>query len=289
MKFKKPRALTALVFTSALLSAGSAFALPVLTRNAPGAETITIYPDHLDANLYYIAPTVVTVSKNEHGVPNLSYMEYGSGWRKGAVLQFTLRADFTHHAIGVAKETILRANPAARFAGLPLSSAEIDFSDLGKGLIASSDCRHPAGTLGDEQSCVFELTPRGITVLRPALKRGLTITMQFRYSVAGVADTATGLVDRTGTFQVAGRVGGPELAKFPELFSDRHGRIIKNAFLTSEELLAMGNDMGNASIETGFDSGNAFANGGDMNNALVNAGVDMGNAFIDLSPVLVRF
>ena len=276
MKLKKPRALVALVFTSVLLSAGSAFALPVLTRNAPGAETITIYPDHLDANLYYIAPTVVTVSKNEHGVPNLSYMEYGSGWRKGAILQFTLRSDFTHQAIGAAKENILRVNPGARFAGLPLSAAAIDFNDIGKGLIASSDCRHPAGTIGDEQSCVFELTPRGITVLRPALKRGLTITMQFIYSVVGVADTATGLVDKTGTFQVAGRVGGPELANYPELFADRHGRVIKNAFLEDDlHFAGTGGDMGNALA--GFDSGYAFI------------GNDMGNAFVDSSPVLIRF
>ena len=77
------------------LSAGSAFALPVLNANTPGAETVTVFPDHSDPNLYYTAPTVFTISKNEEGIPNFSYMEYLTKGYRRAFIQATLRPNFT--------------------------------------------------------------------------------------------------------------------------------------------------------------------------------------------------
>jgi hypothetical protein len=213
---------------TALLSSGSAFALPVLNANTPGAETVTVFPDHENPNLYYMAPTVFVVSKNEAGVPNFSYIEYLTHGYRRAFIQTTLRPDFTYADMEKAKQQILAFNPKAQFTALPFESASVAFSNSLKVLLVESDCQHPAGTVGDEQTCAFHLRNQGVKVLRPMLKRGLAITTQFVYQINGARKNADGSYsNQVNTYQVAGRIGGPDLAAHPELFQDYKGRVIQ--------------------------------------------------------------
>lgn len=216
----------------------NAMALPVLNANTPGAEAVTIFPDHADKNLYYLAPTVFVVSKNETGVPNFSYLEFHPHiFTTHAIIQATLRPDFTYEGIEQAKRGILAKNPAARFAALPFDDSSVEFADSLKPLIESSDCKHPAGTVADEQTCAFELNSKGISVLRPMLKQGLAITTQFLYRIQGVRQNADGsYTGSVNTYQVAGRIGGQDLAKHPELFRDSGGDVIDSLYPASEEL-----------------------------------------------------
>lgn len=224
-----------IITLAALLSfaAPAAFALPVLNKNTPGAETVTVFPDHSDPNLYYTAPTVFTISKNEAGVPNFSYIEYLTGGYRRAFIQATLRPNFTYSEMEKAKQNILAINPSARFTALPFEKASVSFTDSLKVLMVDSDCQHPAGTVGDEQTCAFHLRNQGVKVLRPMLKKGLAITTQFVYTINGVRQNADGTyVNQFNTYQVAGRIGGPDLAAHPELFQDYKGNVI-NGLLPS--------------------------------------------------------
>lgn len=224
--------LTTLALALGLLSTTSAFALPVLNSNTPGAESVTVFPDHADPNLYYTAPTVFTVSKNAAGVPNFSYIEYLTNGYRRAFIQTTLRPNFTYEDMERAKQNILAKNPLARFAALPFESAHVSFLDSLKVLMVESDCRHPAGTVGDEQTCAFHLRNQGVKVLRPMLKKGLTITTQFVYTINGVRQNADGSYsNQFNTYQVAGRIGGEDLAAHPELFQDYKGETIKGMML----------------------------------------------------------
>lgn len=236
-----------------LASTGSAPALPVLNANTPGAETVTVFPDHADPNLYYTAPTVFTVSKNEAGVPNFSYIEYlTSGYRR-AFIQATLRPNFTYSEMEKAKQNILAINPAARFTALPFEKASVSFTDSLKVLMVESDCQHPAGTVGDEQTCAFHLRNQGVKVLRPMLKKGLAITTQFVYTINGARQNADGTYEnQLNTYQVAGRIGGPDLAAHPELFQDYNGNTIKALLPGISAFLEMNAEMPASFEEAAF-------------------------------------
>lgn len=226
------------------ISVSSAFALPVMNANTPGAEFVTVFPDHADPNLYYTAPTVFTVSKNEAGVPNFSYIEYlTSGYRR-AFIQTTLRPSFSYSDMEKAKQNIVAFNPSARFTALPFESASVSFTDFLKTLMVETDCQHPAGTVGDEQTCAFHLRNQGVKVIRPMLKKGMAISTQFTYTINGVRQNADGSYEnQKNTYQVAGRIGGPELAAYPELFQDYKGNPINNMFPGVAAFLEMNADV----------------------------------------------
>lgn len=212
--------------------AQSVQAMPVLNMNTKGAESVTVFPDHLDRNLHYLAPTVFVVAKDENGRPNFSYLEYrnAQGGRR-AILQTTLRPDFSYAEIEKAKNEIRKLNPAAQFTALPFEATSVNFVDSLKELLVSSDCKHRAGTVADEQSCAFRLSSRGIKVMRPMLKVGLTVSTSFKYAINGVHQNADGsYTTKQNVYEVAGRIGGPELAKYPELFRDERGGVIKGLF-----------------------------------------------------------
>jgi hypothetical protein len=214
-----------------LLVTQSAWALPVLNRNTAGAENLTIFPDHLDPNLYYLAPTVVVVSKQESGIPNFSYMEFRVNGVRHALVQTTLKPDFSYQQIEAAKARIRQINPNAQFTALPFENSAVNFVGSMKPLVARSDCQHTAGTVGDEQTCAFELYRKGITVMLPMFTKGLTITTQFSYEINGVQQNADGsYVNKKNSYQVAGRIGGPELANYPELFLGVDGKPVKTSF-----------------------------------------------------------
>jgi hypothetical protein len=219
-----------------LLAVGSAQAMPILNMNTPGAENLTVYPDHMNPNLYYLVPTVFVVSRNERGVPNFSYMEYDSGPYDRAVLQTTLRPYFAQGELDGVKARILQMNPQAAFTALPFVDTKVRFDGVLKDLIVHSACHHRAGTVSDEQSCSFVLNRQGIKALRPMLRTGIAITTQFEYGISGVEQQPDGSYQaKRNTFQVAGRIGGPELAKHPELFRDEDGDIIRERRHTWDE------------------------------------------------------
>jgi len=58
-------------------------------------------------------------------------------------------------------------------------------------------------------------------------KSGLTITMQLEYTIQGVVQGADGSYSNfSNAYQVAGRLGGTELARYPQLFRDANGKVI---------------------------------------------------------------
>jgi hypothetical protein len=228
---------TLLFILLSLTSATSSYALPVVNKNAPGAENITVFPDHLDPNLYYLAPTVFVISKQESGIPNFSYMEFRANGVRHALVQTTMKPDFTYSQLEIAKNRIREINPKAQFAALPFENSSVNFLGSMKQLVARSDCQHTAGTVGDEQTCAFELFRKGIKVMLPMFTKGLTITTQFLYEVNGVRQNADGsYTNQKNAYQVAGRIGGPELANYPELFRGEDGNPIKtSSWLDFEE------------------------------------------------------
>jgi hypothetical protein len=211
------------------LSSLPAEALPIMNRNSPGAEMITVLPDHLDPNLYYLAPTVLVTARHETGIPQFSYHEYKVDGDKHALVQTTMRPAFDEALIRETKARIQGLNPLARFTALPFIETKVVFGETAVALISKSSCDHQAGLIGDEQSCSFTLNDTGIRVLRPSFKRGTTLVMQMQYAVMGVIQIADGSYhDKKAVYEMAGRIGGPELAGFPQLFRDRKGRIIKD-------------------------------------------------------------
>jgi hypothetical protein len=239
----KMRTILSFTVLFAALSAGQAFALPVLNANTPGAVNVTVFPDHADATLFYLAPTVFVIAKREDGVPNFSYMEYKTNGYRRAIVQTTLRPDFSYDEIEKAKAAILANVPAARFTSLPFEDSKVNFIGSLAPLLVDSDCQHPAGTVADEQTCAFHLRNSGVKVMRPMFKTGLTITTQFVYTINGVRQNADGTYsNHANSYQVAGRLGGPELAAHPELFIDSNGKTIKSSLSFLGEMLEGGSE-----------------------------------------------
>lgn len=204
-----------------------AWALPVMNLNAPGAELLTVFPDHQDKNLYYLAPAVMTVAQDDRGLPFFSYIEFLDGFVTHAIVQATLRPAYRSDAVNATKESILKSNPNAKFTSIPYSNSKLVFSDALKPLVEQSYCTHIAASVGEEQSCSFEFNSRGRKVLRSMFREGLTISMQLEYSIEGVVQKEDGSYSsKSNLYSIAARLGGGDLKKFPELFRDRNGRPI---------------------------------------------------------------
>ncbi len=213
----------------ALVATGSALeaqALPVLNLNAAGAQAVTIYPDHQDKNLYYTAPQVMLVAKDDAGAPLFSFLEYKEGffYKTRAIVQLTLRPQFSQKMMNEAMEGVLKHNPNAKFTGIPFVKSNLIFSTSLKPLIEEQECTHQAGILGDEQVCNFRLNPQGRAVLLPMFLSPLGLTVQLGYEIMGAVQQADGSYkDQALTFQMGGRIGGTEFRDFPGNFRDRHG------------------------------------------------------------------
>lgn len=206
-----------------------AFALPVMNLNSPGAESITVFPDHKDKDLYYLAPVVMTTAKDENGIPVFSYMEYVHWLSTRAVVQTTMKPAFNQAEINRAKDQIRKVNPNAKFNALPFTRSLVIFGDILDPFIISSECDHAGGLIGDEQICSFNLNSKGRSVLRSMFRRGVALTMHLEYSIEGVIQQAEGTYkDASNTYRMAGRIGGSELAQYPQLFQDSLGRIINS-------------------------------------------------------------
>ena len=201
-----------------LSSANEAVAVPIVNENVADSGVITIYPDHADANRFYVAPNIVLIAR-EGEVPMFSYHEVrGSLWPFGnpvAVLQMLLVPTYTREELEVAKAKILTRNPAAQFSGLPFISSNLMMSGEAPLLVKENQCSHGAGLIEQQQSCSMVLTERGRTVFKRAMKnRSLFTTFQFTYEFSGFAR----LPDNTFREQViahgiAARIDGEQLAK----------------------------------------------------------------------------
>ncbi len=94
-------------------------------------------------------------------------------------------------------------------------------------LVASASCDHQAGTAFDQQSCVINLNHRGRRSLRALFRSGMSLAVNYEYTVRGVYRTAEGTyVDVTPVYGITGFIGGPELNAHPELFRDAWGRVL---------------------------------------------------------------
>lgn len=211
------------VFSICLLS-NVACAAPILNLSGP-ALNMTAFPDNQDPNLYYLAPTEMILAHDDAGVPEFSYMEEWNFWGDKGVVQTTMVPAFNPDQLASAQKNILSVNPRAHFASLPFVNSSVIFDPILVPYVEANDCNHPAGVVGQEESCSFELTSQGAMVMRSSFKTGLTLTMQFQYSVEGVIQKPDKSYEaETHTYQVAGLLGGAELAKYPQLFRGADGK-----------------------------------------------------------------
>src|SRR5262245_61363450 len=124
------RILSQITLAAAVLAfAQEAWPAPVMNLNAPGAENVTIYPDHLDKSLYYIAPTRMLLNRDEAGVPVFRFMEEAHFLSKKAVIQSELVPSFSQKDIELAQTRIRALNASARFAALPFLDSQVVFGD----------------------------------------------------------------------------------------------------------------------------------------------------------------
>jgi hypothetical protein len=216
------------VLLLSLVCGSTAFAAPVLNKNAPGAVEITAYPDSVDPDLFYVAPTVMLVAHDEHGVPLFSYLEEDHAFTKKAVVQATMVPSYNETDLAKAEGLIKANHPNAKFTALPFVNSSVRFGDVLSAFVEENDCNHAAGVVGQEETCTFRLNNRGRHVMRNTFRQGLTITLQLQYSIEGVVVNVDGrtYTPQTATFEMAGRLGGAELAKYPELFRDSDGKPI---------------------------------------------------------------
>jgi hypothetical protein len=211
-----------------LLFSTNVFALPILNESVGTNSIYTIYPDHVDANLYYLSPNFMSVALDEDETPLFNYTEYKVRYKTFANIQMILRVDNYEAELNKAKTEILRHNPKARFALIPFLKSQMEFDDNFKGMVFNHSCSHIAGEYSAEQSCMMNLTNFGMKVFKNTIHKRLTLLFKFYYEVSGVNRTAeNSFIDSTRKFQIAGRVGGDKLINYPELFTDWKGQIIK--------------------------------------------------------------
>lgn len=210
-----------LILTNLLmfLSAQS-LAIPVINENVANSGVMTIYPDHQDPNRYYIAPNVAMIAKNSKGVPVFSYYDTRkSFWKPIGIMQMTLVPAYTHDEFESAKAAILAKNPNAVFSGVPFVRSELALTGDLPSIFSDNRCNHIAGLIGQQQSCVLELTNNGRYLFAKAIKhRLLFTTLQFEYTLQAVRLRADGKYEDTEiTHGIAVVIDGDQLADYPKL------------------------------------------------------------------------
>ena len=205
-----------------------AHAVPVMNENASVSQNTTIFPDHADSNVFYIAPNVISLCLDEDKTPRFSYQDFNTKSGPNGIVQMTLCARYHESELAAAKVDLLAKHPLARFVALPFISSRIVFDPVLAPLIVKEFCTHTAGMVGDEQSCSFRLNSQGRRIFLKLVRNRLALTMQYSYAVAGFVRSPTGtFTAQNSDISIAVRVGGEELKNHPELFSDANGRTIK--------------------------------------------------------------
>ncbi len=195
-------------------------ALPVVNENVANSGVLTIYPDHKDPNRFYIAPNVAMIAKNSRGIPVFSYYDTRKSlFQPIGIMQMTLVPSYTLESLEVAKLSILAKNPKAVFSGVPFIRSELALTGSLKSLFSDSRCNHIAGLIGQEQSCVIELTNNGRYLFAKAIRHKLLFaTLQFSYSIHAVRLRANNTYeDIEISHGIAVRIDGEQLSQYPHL------------------------------------------------------------------------
>lgn len=227
---KTMKLLAAVALANGLLSAfaDSAQAVPVLNESVSTIRSVTIFPDHADPNLFYIAPSLLGICTDETGAPRFSYQDLKVKTGTHGIVQTVLCAQYRDEELAEAKAFLTGRNPAVRFASMPFISSKIIFNTVLEPFVAKEFCTHAAGLVGDAQTCAFRLNNAGRKVfLRNALER-VAMTHQFEYTVSGFIKMPDGtFTPQVVTNGLAAIIGGGSLRNFPQLFSDVNGRPLK--------------------------------------------------------------
>jgi len=227
----KSAAMAALFGMTAAVS--SANAVPVMNENASVSRNTTIFPDHADPNVFYIAPNVISLCIDGDKVPRFSYQDLEVRFGTQGIVQMTLCAQYNELDLAAAETALIAKSaaaklPAPRFVALPFVSSAVVFDPVLKPFIVKEYCSHTAGMVGDEESCSFRLNSQGRRVFLRQVHDRLSMTMQYEYQVAGFLRKPDGSYAPENTiYGIAVRFGGEDLKNHPELFSDANGRTLK--------------------------------------------------------------
>lgn len=206
-----------------------AHAVPVMNENAADSKDVTMFPDHADPKVFYVAPNFLTICEDAQGTPRFSFQDLAVSTGLHALVQMTLCGRYNEEPLNQAKSAVLARVPDARFVALPFVSSRIVFDNVLSPLIVTQFCDHAAGTVGDEQTCAFHLNIRGRRIFVGQVRDRVAMTMQYEYSVAGFIRNPDGsFANQLSTFGVAARIGGDSLKQHPELFVDQNGRPLKS-------------------------------------------------------------
>ena len=210
-----------LCYLTFLMSA-AAFAVPVLNQNmaADGSLTV-IWPDHEDANHFYIAPSSIRLA-GEANAPSFSLKRYQGDCRFGrcrvkGMINSLLIPDYEGDDLKRAQAGILKLRPAARFSTIPMFDGRVQFTRTLKAFIDQSDCSPLTGLGSDEIPCSLTLNGKGLNTLVPFLADGKVLVFQFVYTIRGVNMTPMGLKESSTNYGVAVKFGGEMLKDHSEL------------------------------------------------------------------------
>lgn len=203
-------------------------ALPVVNLNVSGATTLTVFPDHKDGSIFYVAPNSLMVARDSASVPVFSYLEIASLFKTQAAIQTTIAPYYSNASeLEEVRARIQGVNPQAKFTALPFMESKTVFTETLSALMVKNECNHTAGLVGDAQACSFLVNSKGRKIFRNMLREGVAITVQLEYSVSGVKEDSTGqFVDAVNTYRISGAIGSTELKKYPQLFRDSKGEVI---------------------------------------------------------------
>ena len=195
-------------------------AIPVVNENVANSGVMTIYPDHADPHRFYIAPNVVTIAKNQEGVPFFAYNEFIRGVNTTVgIMQMTLVPAYTRDELEIAKAEIIKRDPTAEFSGVPFMQSTLELSGDLPEIMESNQCNHPGGLIGQEQACSMMLTKKGRQLFYMALKhKTIFTTLQFQYSIQAVIRHADGtFTDQIINHGIAVRIDGDQLSAYRNL------------------------------------------------------------------------
>jgi hypothetical protein len=209
----------------ALLFVQTAYALPILNKNAAGiGSNIIIWPDHADPNHFYFAPSTIALSESR-GEKAFSFIEYKTGCNRfgrkcssKAMLSSLLKACFLQEDLEAAQNEIRKTKPQARFAVVPMLNGKVEFSQSLIPFIDNHSCSPFTAQASDEIPCSLTLNDKGIRTLKPILLEGKVLPMKFNYEILGVHEIdGKKYLDAKLDLGLAVQIGGELTINHPDL------------------------------------------------------------------------
>lgn len=206
------------------LTAPSARALPDLYKTAAsgdGTAIYTIYKDASDPNVYWVPYDSIRIVKDADGTALLSMVHWGITSPDvdgtGASLTFTAEPSFQDERMRKAIQAIKSANPAAKFAPLPIADSEYELI---------MDDRFVYGSTARKHAALQGKAPQGTEIAIPVTEiPGVTIS-------TGAADIPVPETEREP------KVGGAGAA--PQAFSMQLERLGGRAIAAERSTGAQG-------------------------------------------------